>query len=115
LLYLGNGDAALPLAGTPAMRALILASSGRPKEVAALLEEQVLTRPGIGTVEDASLTRTAVVLLEAAVLTQHREAAGLLLRRFAGIKHVSTGTWQSTSIARHLGAAAALLGKIDEA
>jgi len=56
-----------------------------------------------------------ILLLEAAVLVGHREAAELLLRRFAGTEMRTTGHGHTTCIARHLGAAAALLGRPDEA
>ena len=43
------------------------------------------------------------------------EAASLLLRRFTGTEMLTTGFYYITCIARHLGAAAALLGRPDEA
>ena len=50
----------------------------------ALLEELLLDRPGLGSDDDGTRTERDISLLEAAVLVGHREAAGLLLRRFAG-------------------------------
>jgi len=58
---------------------------------------------------------TDILLLEAAVLVGHGEAAELLLRRFAGSGLPTTGFLHPTCMARHLGAAAALLGRPDEA
>ena len=119
LLYLGRGDDALlqVLSVTSASnpRALCLAHLGRHEEVTALLEELLLARPGIGSDEDETRTERDIMLLEAAVLVGHREAAGLLLCRFAGTEMRTTGYIHNTCIARHLGTAAALLGRPDEA
>ena len=115
LLYLGKVDDALEFAIRPPQRALCLAHLGRHEEVTALLEELVLARPGVGSDEDETTTWLDIVLLEAAVLVGHREAAGLLLRRFAGTEMRTTGSSHITCIARHLGAAAALLDRPDEA
>jgi len=65
--------------------------------------------------EDESAVWTDTLLLEAAILVGHREAADFLLRRFAGSPVRTTGIFYSTIIARHLGAAAAMLGRMDEA
>ena len=45
----------------------------------------------------------------------HRPAAELLLRRFAGTAVRTSGRIHSTCIARHLGAAALMLGRPEEA
>ena len=112
LLYLGRAGDALPLSSTPEPRALILAHAGRAAEVADQLERLVLTRPGIGSGEDETPVWRDVMLLEAAVVVEHRDAARLLLRQVAGggSVTVTTGAFCPTCIARHLGAAAALLG-----
>ena len=115
LLYLGKGEDALQIAIFPQQKALCLAHRGRHEEVTALLEELVLARPGIGSDADETGTELDILLLEAAVLAEHREATGLLLRRFAGTKLRTTDHYYTTCIARHLGAAAALLGRPDEA
>ena len=115
LLYLGKGDDALQIERMPYPKALCLAHLGRREAVTALLEELVLARPGIGSDEDETDTWYDIILLEAAVLVGHREAAGLLMRRFAGTEMRTTGMHHITCIARHLGAAAALLGRPDEA
>jgi tetratricopeptide (TPR) repeat protein len=56
-----------------------------------------------------------IMLLQGALRIEHRPSAGLLLRRFAGGRMHTTGMSFSTCIKRHLGAAAALLGRADEA
>jgi DNA-binding CsgD family transcriptional regulator len=56
-----------------------------------------------------------VFRLEAAVLVHHHAAAARLLGRLARGGHVTTGVRLPTCIARHLRAAAALLGRRDEA
>ena len=115
LLYLGEGDDALQLDRLPFTRALCLAHLGRDDDVVAILERLVLARPGIGSDEDEVFTFSDIQLLEAAALVGHREAAGLLLRRFAGTEMRTTGFYFITCIPRHLGAAAALLSRADEA
>ena len=115
LLYLGKGDDALDIVGLPPHRACCLAHLGRQQEVTALLEELVLDRPDFGSDDDETRTERDISMLEAAVLVGHREAASLLLRRFAGTGLRVTGYIHNTCIARHLGAAAALLGLADEA
>jgi DNA-binding CsgD family transcriptional regulator len=115
LLYLGKGDDALQQSQIPPTMALCLAHLGRHEDVMALLEELVLARPGIGSDEDETRTERDISLLEAAVLVGHREAAELLLRRFAGTAMRTSGYFVITCIARHQGAAAALLDRPDEA
>jgi hypothetical protein len=56
-----------------------------------------------------------IVSLEAAVLAGHRPAVELLLRRLGGSNSKTSGLWLTTCKDRHLGAAAALLGRCDEA
>ena len=80
-----------------------------------MLEELVLSRPGIGSDEDETRAWPDILFLETAVLVGHREAAELLLRRFAGSGMHTTGFYYTTCIPSHLGAAAALLGRPDEA
>jgi tetratricopeptide (TPR) repeat protein len=54
-------------------------------------------------------------LLEAAVLVRHEKAAELLLRRLDSAAAYAVGLNRQTCIACHLGAAAAFLGRPDEA
>jgi tetratricopeptide (TPR) repeat protein len=92
-----------------------LAHLGRYAEVAKMLERRVVSRPGIGSDVDETTPSFDSAALQAAVLAGHRQAAELLLRRFAGSKIVTSGLWCTTCTGRHLGAAAALLGRHDEA
>jgi len=94
---------------------LVLARLGRYAEVAELLERWVVARPGIGSAEDEAPAGPDILSLEAAVLVRHLETAELLLRRFAGRVVDTTGLYNPTCVARHMGAAAALLGRSDEA
>jgi tetratricopeptide (TPR) repeat protein len=55
------------------------------------------------------------VALQAAVLAGHRQAAELLLRRLAGRSIYTSGFTLTTCTGRHLGGAAALLGRYEEA
>ncbi len=94
---------------------LALAHLGRDDEVVAILKQQVVPRSGIGTAEDETATVSDIVHLESAVLVGHRKAAELLLRRLAGSNVHITHPLYKTCPARHLGAAAALLGRPEEA
>jgi tetratricopeptide (TPR) repeat protein len=92
-----------------------LAHLGRYDEVAEMLERMVVTRPGIGSSEDETGVWVDIISLEAAVLAGHRRAAELLFRRLAGSRCTTSGQILTTCAGRHMGAAAALLGKPDEA
>jgi len=119
-LYLGKADEALRVIDTLRQpwhpgRAVCLAYLGRDAEAAELVEQFVLARPDIGSAEDETPAFWDVLSLEAAVLVGHQQAAELLLRRLAGGTAPTTGFVYSTCTGRHLGAAAAFLGRPDEA
>ncbi|MGA8848490.1 MAG: protein kinase [Dehalococcoidia bacterium] len=92
-----------------------LAQLGRYAEVAKMLEQLVVTRPGIGPAKDETTGWVDITLLEVAVLAGNRQATELLLSRLAGNGSRTSGLWRTTCAGRHLGAAAALLGRHDEA
>jgi tetratricopeptide (TPR) repeat protein len=92
-----------------------LAHLGLYAEVAETLERLVVARPGIGSAEDETVVVIDITSLEAAVLAGHRQAAELLLRRLAGSRIITSGLWLTTCVGRHLGAAAVLVGRPDEA
>jgi len=121
-LYLGKADEHLQFMETnqftvrPVDKARYSAYLGRDAEVKEMLDEFVVKRPGAGSATDETPRDESIIYLEAAVLVGHREAAELLLRRYTGnFAPVSFGTKVMTCNARHLGAAAALLGKPEEA
>jgi tetratricopeptide (TPR) repeat protein len=88
---------------------------GRYAEVAEMLERLVVARPGIASGEDETMVCLNITALEAAVAAGHRQAAELLLARLAGTKRLTSGLWVTTCAGRHMGAAAALLGRHEEA
>jgi tetratricopeptide (TPR) repeat protein len=88
---------------------------GRHAEVAEMLERLVVARPGIGSGEDETMVCLNITSLEAAVLAGHRQAAELLLHRLAGCSKLTSGLWITTCAGRHMGAAAAFLGRHEEA
>jgi tetratricopeptide (TPR) repeat protein len=92
-----------------------LAHLGRYTEVAEMLEQLVVARPGMGSARDETPVWIDITLLEVAVLSGHRQAAELLLRRLAGSSSRTSGLWLATYAGRHLGGAAALLDKPNEA
>jgi tetratricopeptide (TPR) repeat protein len=111
-----QGSRNLPLSVATGMLILYcLAHLGRHAEAMEMLEQLVLARPGIGSARDETAVWVDITLLEVAVLAGHRRAAELLLRRLVGSKIVTSGFWRTTCAGRHLGAAAALLGRPDEA
>jgi tetratricopeptide (TPR) repeat protein len=101
--------------GTETMIMFCLAHLGRYAEVAEMLERMVVARSGIGSVEDETQVMIDIISLEAAVLAGHRQAAELLLQRLVGSSSRTTGVWLTTHAGRNLGAAAAFLGRHDEA
>jgi tetratricopeptide (TPR) repeat protein/archaellum biogenesis ATPase FlaH len=88
---------------------------GRKEEVSQILDEYVIKRPGIGTIEDETSYWIDTMYLEAAVMIGHRKAAELLLNRLSNAGLYTTGYSFPTCILRHLGGAAALLERYDEA
>jgi tetratricopeptide (TPR) repeat protein len=125
-VYLGNAGRALESAlqgsrnfsrnvATDMLILYCLAHLGRYTEAAEMLEQLVVARPGIGSAEDETIVSQDIVSLEAAVLAGHRPAAELLLRRLADSSSSMSGTWLTTCTGRHLGGAAAFLGRHEEA
>jgi serine/threonine protein kinase/tetratricopeptide (TPR) repeat protein len=92
-----------------------LTNLGQYAEIVEMLERLVITRPGMGSAEDETIIWLDMISLEAAVLAEHRQATELLLHRLAGCNSKTSGLWLTTCAGRHMGAAAALLGKPDEA
>ncbi|HEY3078494.1 MAG TPA: AAA family ATPase [Chloroflexota bacterium] len=116
LLYLGLGDVALQHTGVVSQaRTLCLAHAGHTETVTALLDQLVASRAGVPAQDDETPASLDTLLLETAVLLEHRAAAGLLLRRLAASGTMTTGILYPTCVGRHLGAAAALLGQPHEA
>ncbi len=102
---------------TPSFRyvPLYLAHQGRKDEVNERLERMLERRPDITSRDDLTHAWLDIPYLEAAVLVGHRKAAELLLERFKDNTLATTGYWWTTCVARHLGGAAALLERYDEA
>ena len=94
---------------------LQLVYAGKKEAASEELEKRVVKRPSMATLEDETRFSVDTVYLEASVLLGHRRAAELLLNRLSGSGLCTTGIFFPTCIARHLGAAAALLGRYDEA
>jgi len=55
---------------------LVQAHLGKKEEVSEILEKYVVKRPNISTDEDETRFWYDVLYLEAAILTEHRQAAG---------------------------------------
>lgn len=128
LLLLGRGEellAALPrafridgseeqLLAVDAREALALVHLGRVPEARAALG-RVLTQYSIGLEGDERAAPFLTFLLEAAVLVGDREAAALLAGHLGVLAPLPWLYLAQTCPARHLGAAAALLGEPEKA
>jgi tetratricopeptide (TPR) repeat protein len=121
-LYLGRAEEALSVAalggrdGAPLFMAPCYADSGDRKQAQKLLADLLLRlRTDAAETEPVSWSGPLLILLEVAVLVEDREAVDLVGPRLAGLAHLA-GTYRYPNcVARHLGAASALLGKPDEA
>jgi tetratricopeptide (TPR) repeat protein len=94
---------------------LVHALLGQKEEATEIIEKNVVNRPCIGTLEDLTSTWQDILFLEASVLIGHCQATELLIKRFTDTNMITSGIFYTTCIPRHLGGAAALLGKYDEA
>jgi tetratricopeptide (TPR) repeat protein len=94
---------------------MVLAHLGRQKEASGILEKYVVNRPGVGTLEDETGAGDDILFLEASVLVGHHKAAELLMNRLKDSEVCTPGCMQPTCATRHLGGAATLLGKYEEA
>jgi tetratricopeptide (TPR) repeat protein len=125
-VHLGNGERALEsmLRGARSFpenvasyRVILycLTHLGRHAEVTEMLERLVVSHPRIDSAEDQPLVWLDITSLEAALMTGHRQATEKLLRRMTGSSIITSGLMFTTCAGRHMGAAAALLGRPDEA
>jgi tetratricopeptide (TPR) repeat protein len=116
--YIGTStelDRVLSTERTDFVRCWLLSHLGRKEEASEIIQRTVVQRPGIGTAKDETSASLDALLLESSVLVSHRGAAELLLNRLSGSGMVTSGARLPTCIPRHLGGAAALLGRCDEA
>ena len=96
--------------------ALRLATGRRDTEAVAALDELVASRSSLEPSEDETFGSEDMLSLQAAILVAHREAAEFLLRRCAHSGLHMLGLYGGlTCPSRHLGAAAAFLGRPEEA
>jgi tetratricopeptide (TPR) repeat protein len=93
---------------------LVQALKGNKEKTLEILEQNIVNRPDIGTNEDDTVIWMDILYLQAAVLIGHRQSAELILNRFSDTG-LLVAEYYPTCIPRHLGGAAALLGKYDEA
>jgi eukaryotic-like serine/threonine-protein kinase len=121
LLHLGRFEEALQFLAFAGVlsygwhRALCLAHAGKEAEAAEALKACVASGGEAGTERDELPSFRAVEILEAATMLKDREVAGLLLDRLSSCPLKTTGVYWLTCVPRHLGGAAALLGRHDEA
>ena len=119
LFHLGRAEQALQLVKSVSPFiwnvAVCLAYMGQEKEAVESLERGMTDYPMAGSDQDESTVFSAICFLEAAVLLNHKRIAELLLERLKSTKACTTGMWWLTCIPRHLGGAAFLLERYDEA
>ncbi|MGE3598851.1 MAG: LuxR C-terminal-related transcriptional regulator, partial [Dehalococcoidia bacterium] len=94
--------------------ALRLAHLGERSQARELIAGYVAERD-LGATTDATQTFALILLLEAAVMLDDQELAALVARRLAPLADCATADWALTTVARHLGAAAVLLGQREQA
>ena len=128
-LYLGRFEEALAALGEPgrlavapealylaAKRVLTLAHLGRAEEARTALGQVVEKLEGALGEEDETPAFMLLYLLEAAVLLEERALVEAFAARLSSLAHLAgTHSHNMTCFGRHLGAAAALLGKPEEA
>jgi len=98
-----------------AHRALIQAHLGKYAEVIGIIEEHFMSRHKAGVSQANAPYRLLTLWLEAAVMAGHYPAVELLFGWLKDTGYMTTAFTYPTSVQRHLGLAAALLGKYDEA
>jgi tetratricopeptide (TPR) repeat protein len=96
------------------MRAYYLVCGGESEEAATLLGE-VADHYAAHPERTKHEFGVLLLLLEMAVLTKHARATEVLLDLLAGVVYKTTGFSNPTCVARHLGGAAGLLGRYEEA
>jgi tetratricopeptide (TPR) repeat protein len=117
-LYLGKVDQAIrlsPVYPESLAKVICQAQPNPDPEVIAFLDNVIAVRPEIGSDKDETWAPMDIILLAAAVLVGHKQAAELLMRQLAGSGILTTGATSLSCTDRHLGGAAALLGRYDEA
>jgi len=97
------------------LKSFYLATFGQVAEANETIDLIMKAHSKIKLEEDETMHFLDVSLLEASLLIGNNRAAVRVLKRFTGSLIKTTGRWHTTCIARHLGAAAAMLGKYDEA
>jgi len=94
----------------------IMACLGKAPETTERLDRMLASRSSIDFLDDTTNLNIDIFYLEAAVLANHRQAVEALLSRLTNhntSSQITTGS--PTCVARHLGAAAALLSRSEEA
>jgi tetratricopeptide (TPR) repeat protein len=92
-----------------------LAHAGQLEEVTEILEKSIIKCQGIASADSEFHAYLYIFWLEAAVIVGHRRATELLLSRLENCNLRTCGLYYPTCPARHLGGAAALLERYDEA
>jgi tetratricopeptide (TPR) repeat protein len=95
-------------------RAYHLVCGGDKEETATILDD-VADHYAVEPERTRHTFGAMVLLLETAVLAKHTRAAEILFNLLAGAVYKTTGTQIATCVGRHLGGAAALLGRHKEA
>jgi tetratricopeptide (TPR) repeat protein len=114
LIHLGRAEEALPAITVPWSRMLCLAHQGQHAAAREALVTFLAQNTGALEADDLAVN-VLVCLLETAVLVEDRDAAAILVRPLRHCADRSTVGFALTCVARHLGAAEALLERPEEA
>ncbi len=98
----------------PGVSAYYLICMGESEEAVAVLDE-IADHYAAEPEKPRTAFGGQVLQLELAVLAHHRRATEILFNLLAGVVYKTTGLLHPTCVARHLGGAAALLGRHEEA
>jgi tetratricopeptide (TPR) repeat protein len=119
LLHLGKAEMVLQILGSslpyPWLLGVSLAHAGRDSEARVQLAQALSQNPDVGTDRDEMPAWAAVGALETATMIRDVDATSLLLGRLGSRILKTTGLYWLTCVPRHLGGAAALLERYDEA
>jgi tetratricopeptide (TPR) repeat protein len=120
-IYLGKVDVMQRVSDTTDnpmasyLKAMVSALLGRDTEAAELIEPWVSQRLAMGQAGDMMPSILELRSLTTAVSLGNRQAAELMLSRYGDVNMCTAGIYYISFPPRHLGAAAALLGKPEEA
>jgi tetratricopeptide (TPR) repeat protein len=114
-LYMGEPEELDSATERTSIPCLVYAHLGQNDRALTILEERVVKRHGFGAPEDTVPAWIDMLYLEAAILVNCRKAVEMLINRLNVPSLQTSGLYFPTCVPRHLGEAANLLERYDEA